>query len=63
MGLDAPIGGRSASPLMLLDDLVSGSDRNGPYDHPHHDWSVRRQPSDKTRGFWFLATEAGFLIF
>jgi hypothetical protein len=43
------MGRLSADPLALLDGVVAGSHRQGPYHHSHHDRSVLRQPSGHPR--------------
>src|SRR5262245_32451210 len=36
-------------PLAVLDGSFTGPDRASPYDHPHHDRTVLRQPSGPRR--------------
>src|SRR6266702_43148 len=49
LGPHAAMGRLGAHALALLDGGFTGPDRAGPYDYPHHDRSVLRQPSGQTR--------------
>src|SRR5215470_10970446 len=43
------MGGVRADPVALLDRLLTGPDRQSPYDHSHHHRAVLRQPGGHTR--------------
>ena len=49
LGADTAMGGVRADALTILDGLITRIDRTDPYDHPHHDLAVLRQPSSQIR--------------
>src|SRR5262245_31379652 len=49
LGANVAMGGVGTHALAVLDGVFTGPDRDGPYDYPHNDRSVLRQPSGHTR--------------